>query len=266
MGLDPSAVLLTDHVAVVTGGGSGIGAAIARRLAAGGHTVAIWDLNLASAEAVVAELGGGLALAVDVASWDAVEAATEATVKSLGVPSVLVNNAGGRTPMPLLEMTPEQWRRELSVNLDGVFYCTLAVAREMVKRGSGGAIVNMASIAAYIGGASRPGYTASKAGVVGLTRASAMDLADHGIRVNAVAPGAIATPMTAPLRESPGADDFVSYTPAARFGQPSEIAEVVAFLVGPGASFMTGSIVTADGGFTLGRRIQPGAAGTGGPP
>ncbi|HEX6348772.1 MAG TPA: SDR family oxidoreductase [Candidatus Dormibacteraeota bacterium] len=228
-------------VAVVTGAGGGIGTAICRRLAQDGVAVAGWDL--------AAPAGG---FAVDITDPGAVAAACAATVAALGPPSMLVNCAGIREVVDPLDLSPEAWRRVLAVNLDAAFYCTQAVARVMAEHG-GGAIVNIASIAAFDAYAERTAYVASKHGLLGLTRSSALDLARHGIRVNAVAPGLVLTPLTEPHQHEPAFADLVAGTPLKRWGRVEEIAEAVAFLLSNRASYITGVALPVDGGKTAAR-------------
>jgi 2-hydroxycyclohexanecarboxyl-CoA dehydrogenase len=241
-------------VAVVTGAGSGIGEEVATRLAAGGVAVAAWDLNAEAARRTAARIeeagGRALAVTVDVTAHAEVAEAARLTAAELGTPSVLVNVAGIRDLGNLLDTSPESWRRVLAVNLDGVFYCTREVGRLMAGRG--GSIVNIASTAAMSAMPERASYCASKAGVAGLTRAAAIDLAPHGIRVNALAPGATLTPLTRAREHAPEIQEFIGRTPLGRWGRTHEIAEVVAFLAGEASSFVTGVVIPVDGGAMAG--------------
>ena len=242
------------RVAVVTGAGSGIGEEVALRLAADGLAVATWDVDGQSALRTAARIehagGAALAVTVDVTDHAQVAEAARRTAAELGTPSVLVNVAGIRDLGNLLETSPESWRRVLAVNLDGVFYCTREVGRLMA--GHGGSIVNIASTAAMSAMPERVSYCASKAGVAGLTRAAAIDLAPHGIRVNALAPGATLTPLTRAREHAPEIREFIHRTPLGRWGRTSEIAEVVAFLAGAASSFVTGTVIPVDGGAMAG--------------
>ncbi len=242
-------------VAVVTGAASGMGEAVTRRLARDGAIVAAWDLNGEGARRVAESVrtAGGKAegYEVDVASQERVSEAAARAAKDLGEPSILVNCAGATHRASLLDTSVEDWRRVLSVNLDGPFHTMVAVGRRMSSHG-GGSIVNISSTAGLLGFPNRPAYIASKTGLVGLTRAAALDLADSGIRVNAIAPGPIDTPMLRQYFTTPGAkEDMASRTPMRRIGTPDEIADLVAFLAGDESSFITGQVIACDGGWVI---------------
>ncbi|MBC7633852.1 SDR family oxidoreductase [Aeromicrobium sp.] len=240
-------------VALVTGGGSGIGEATVRLLAASGSPVVVVDLNAASAhrvaESVVHAGGNAVAAALDISTVAGAEAAVAVGVDTYGQLDVAVNCAGvGQPRVPLHQVDDELWAHVQSVNFDGVFRCLRAELSVMVARGSG-SIVNVASIMGTIAKGDVSAYVASKHGVVGLTRAAAVDYGSLGIRVNAVVPGFVDTPlMDAATREE--LDDLAAQHALGRFGQAEEIAQVIVFLASARASFMTGSIVAVDGGYT----------------
>jgi NAD(P)-dependent dehydrogenase (short-subunit alcohol dehydrogenase family) len=240
---------LEQKIALVTGAGAGIGEACARRLAAGGARVAIVDRDLPAAERVAGELDGALAIDADVSDPVAVDAMVTAVVEAFGRLDIAINNAGiGGLRAPIAEQTPESWREVLSVNLDGVFYCIRAELPAML-RGGGGAIVNIASVLSITGFEGSAHYVAAKHGVLGLTQNAALEYATQGIRVNAVAPGFIATPL---LKSSMNADEAAAIGalhPQNRLGEPEEVAELAAWLASDAASFVNGSIYPVDGAY-----------------
>ena len=238
-------------IAIVTGAASGIGAAIARRLAGEGAAVAVSDVHLDPATALVAELRKhnhrAIAVEADVSSEDAVRDLVDRTVAELGPLDIMINNAGiGEDPTPIDERTAEAWRRVMRVNLDGVFYGVKHAARVMKARGDGGVIVNMASILGVVGFNGAPAYTTAKHGILGLTKAVALELAPAKIRVVAVDPAFIRTPLISRSTE----DAVLPLHPIGRLGEPDEVAGLVAYLASGEAAFVTGASYLIDGGYT----------------
>ena len=241
-----------NKVAVVTGAAHGIGQAIARRLAQEGARVLVADQDEDAAKAAAAgiEDAGGIAEGhlADVRRRSHVDAMIERAVALWGKLDVHVSNAGITDRAPFLEMSDELWARVLQTNLFGTFYCGQAAARQMVSQGDGGRIVHVASNSGLFGGRGRASYGASKAGIINLTQTMAIELAEHGILVNAVAPGPTRTRVTHGDVPGPSA---VSRMSLPRFGTPEEIATVAAFLASDECSFTTGHVYAADGGFTV---------------
>jgi 3-oxoacyl-[acyl-carrier protein] reductase len=244
-------MVLEGQVAMVTGGGQGIGKAIALRFAREGADIAVVDVNRETAEATgrdVRDLGRRAVVKVaDVSNFEAVEATVSGVVEELARLDVLVNNAGIEKRAPFLEITPADWQRQLDVNLSGTFYCTQAAARAMARRRYG-RIVNLASVAGLIGPIDLAAYGAAKAGIVGLTRAAALDLADHGITVNAIAPGPIETELMLGVWSAEALRERPQHGAIARFGTVDEIAHTALFLAAPESGFITGITVSVDGG------------------
>jgi 2-deoxy-D-gluconate 3-dehydrogenase len=252
--LDASAFSLAGKRALVTGGATGIGAAIAQALAACGADVAV-TAHARGAEDVVAAIGGlGRRAAVVEADLGALtEAGAAALVAEaealIGPLDILVNNAGIIRRAEALDHPYEDWRAVMAVNLDAVWLLSQAAARKMAPRGSG-RIISVASVLSFQGGIRVPGYAAAKHAVVGLTRALANEWAGRGITVNAIAPGYVATENTRALRQDESRmRDLLSRIPAGRFAEPDEIAGAAVFLASPAASYVNGSVLTVDGGW-----------------
>jgi NAD(P)-dependent dehydrogenase (short-subunit alcohol dehydrogenase family) len=244
---------LQGRVVIITGASQGIGAACARRVVQDGAAVALWDLADEAGTALAAEInaagGQAIYLHCNVARKAEVEAALAATLARFGHVDGLVNNAGIFKAAPFLEVSEEDWDAVIAVNLKGSFLVGQAVAREMVKR-QRGAIVNMSSVNGTLAIPSIASYNASKGAINQLTRVMALSLADQGVRVNAVAPGTIATELarSAVLTSEEAKARIMSRTPMKRLGEPEEIADVAAYLLSDAASYVTGEIVVADGG------------------
>jgi NAD(P)-dependent dehydrogenase (short-subunit alcohol dehydrogenase family) len=242
---------MTDRpIALVTGGAQGIGLACARALAADGARIVLADIKADAVAEAARDLGGdAVGLAVDMGRPDQVDALFDRIEAENGPVSILVNNAGIAIAEEFLDMSLDQFRKVLDVNLVGVFQATQRAARTMVAQGIKGAIVNMSSINAVVAIPQIAGYCASKGGVMQLTKAAALALAPHGIRVNAVGPGSIDTEMMAGVNANPEAlNRALSRTPLKRIGEAREIGDTVAFLASEKASYITGETIYVDGG------------------
>ncbi|ASC70273.1 3-oxoacyl-[acyl-carrier-protein] reductase [Halomicronema hongdechloris C2206] len=244
---------LQDQVAIITGASRGIGRAVAQTLAAEGAKVVVnYARSGDAAEAVVAQIhqqgGEGIALQADVSQTDQVDTLIQTTLDKWGRIDVLINNAGITRDTLLLRMKPADWQAVIDLNLTGVFLCTRAVAKLMLKQRQG-RIVNIASVAGQMGNPGQANYSAAKAGVIGFTKTVAKELASRGVTVNAVAPGFIATDMTGDLSN---AEEILKFIPLGRFGQPEEIAGMVRFLAADAAAaYITGQVFNVDGGMVM---------------
>jgi 3-oxoacyl-[acyl-carrier protein] reductase len=242
---------LDGQVAVVTGGSRGIGRVIAQRLAADGARVVVTARSADGAEACAAELSGEghLGVACDVSDRAAVDAMVKRVESELGGVDVLVNNAGVTADNILVRLGDEEWDRVLDTNLRGAFLMIRAVARGMMKR-RGGRIINITSVVGLTGNRGQVNYAASKAGLVGLTKSVAKELASRNVLCNAVAPGFIETDMTSDLTEA-SREALQQQIALGRLGSPEDVAGVVAFLAGPDATYITGQVLVVDGGMVI---------------
>jgi len=246
---------LDGQTAVVTGSSQGIGAAIARRLADAGANVVTNSRSTERAESVATDIreagGSAVGVSADVTDYDAVAALADAAVSEWGSLDIWVNNAGMTIVKPATEYTPEEWRQVIDVDLTGTFFGAQAAGRRMIEQGNGGAILNISSMLGRQGLQRRAPYCAAKSGVDNLTRTLAVEWADDGIHVNALAPGYVETEITAQTREDAGytAEDISDRTPLGRWADPEEMAECALFLVARN-NFVTGEVLTADGGWT----------------
>jgi NAD(P)-dependent dehydrogenase (short-subunit alcohol dehydrogenase family) len=251
--------LFTDHVAVITGGGTGIGLAIARRLGSLGARIAIASRNHEHLErgcAALRESGiDALAVQLDVRNPEQVDEMVERTVKHFGGLDILVNNAAGNFICRAEDLSPNGWNAVIGIVLNGSFYCSRAVGRHLIERGTGGSIVSILANYAWTGSAGTIHSAAAKAGVMAMTQTLAVEWARHKIRVNAIAPGPIESPGAARQLWSSAAavDTITGSVPLNRWGKASEIADAVSFLVSPHASYITGEVLTVDGGQWLNR-------------
>ena len=238
------------RVALVTGGASGIGFAVARQLADLGAMIAIADLNLEGAKDAASKLGGEdvIAIQVDVSDPADVAEMIDGVVAEYGNLDILVHSAGIGIERSFLETTPEEWRRLIDVDLSGTFYCTQAAARHMVGNGYG-RIVCLSSTAGLRGGTGRTAYGAAKGGVVALTKVMAVELATHGITANALAPGAIETELVARMHSDETRRVYRAGIPLDRYGTPDETAFAAVFLASEQAGYITGHVLGVDGGF-----------------
>jgi 3-oxoacyl-[acyl-carrier protein] reductase len=246
----------TGKVAIVTGSGRGIGKAIAMKLAENGATLVINDVgDSAPAEQTVTEIKNmnrqAMAIMADVSSSADVTKMMETAIAAYGKVDILVNNAGITRDQLTMKMTDEEWDKVLAIDLKSVFLCTRAVLRPMLKQRSG-RIISMSSVVGIIGNAGQANYAAAKAGIIGFTKTIAKEVASRGITVNAVAPGFIDTPMTQVLPEE-RKQTLMNNIPLGYLGTPRDIAETVAFLASEEARYITGQVISVDGGISLGK-------------
>ncbi|KUI47583.1 oxidoreductase [Mycobacterium sp. GA-1199] len=247
MAIDPSSILLTGRVAVVTGGGAGIGKGIAEGLAAFGASVAIWERDPDTC-AATAESIGALGLVTDVRDSAQVDTALESTVGELGEVSILVNNAGGVFNSPMLETTENGWDALYKANLRHVLLCTQRVARRLVAAGSPGSVINVTSIEGVRAAPGYAAYAAAKAGVINYTQTAAFELSPHGIRVNALAPDLTLTEGLMQICGGTLNPDIAPGIPMGRPGHVDEIASAAVFLASDMSSYITGQTLHVDGG------------------
>jgi 3-oxoacyl-[acyl-carrier protein] reductase len=244
---------LQDRVAIVTGASRGIGRAVAIALAREGAKIVVnYARSSTAADEVVKEIaqaqGEAIALQADVSKAEEVDQLIEQTLNKFGRIDILVNNAGITRDTLLLRMKPEDWQAVIDLNLTGVFLCTRAVSKTMIKQRSG-RIINISSVAGQMGNPGQANYSAAKAGVIGFTKTIAKELASRGITVNAVAPGFIETDMTSNLANS---EEILKLIPLSRYGKPEEIAGMVRFLAtDPAAAYITGQVFNVDGGMVM---------------
>ena len=245
---------LKDKVAVVTGGGSGIGEAICRTYANEGATVVIADLNFGEAARVASEIGkNASAVEVDITNKSKIREIAKAILLKYERVDILVNNAGSRIIKGFMQHTEDDWDKMIAVNLSGPFHCSQAFVPSMVGSG-GGSIINLCSIASYVGRPNRCGYVAAKTGLMGLTRTMALDLSVKKIRVNAISPGMIASPFNQTFSESVETGEaWAGENLIGRWGAPNDIAGAAVFLASDDAGFITGSDVKVEGGWLYGR-------------
>jgi 3-oxoacyl-[acyl-carrier protein] reductase len=252
-GIREEALKLEGKVALVTGAAQGIGKAVALLLARNGANIVVSDINLEKAEDTAKEIKSigpdAIAVKVDVVNLSDVERMVAAILEKFGKIDILVNNAGISRDKLILRMTEEDWDAVLNVNLKGTFNCTKAVVRHMAKQRSG-KIVSVASVIGETGNVGQVNYSASKAGVIGLTKSIAREFAQRGINVNAIAPGYIETPMTEVLPEKVK-EELRRLIPLERFGKPEDVAEAILFLVSEESNYITGHVLNVNGGMYM---------------
>jgi len=240
---------LENKIAIVTGAASGLGQAIAEQFLAEGAKVVFSDIHPLEKACSLGE--NGFFQLADVSKREEVDGLVEVALSHFGGLDIMVNNAGIGLTGEITVMTDELWNKVLAVNLNGVFYGTRSAAASMVERGIKGSIINMASILGSVGFASAGAYSASKGGVIQLTRTAALELAPKGVRVNAIAPGFIKTGMTQGIQDDETVNDaIVSATPLGHMGEPNDIAYAAIYLASDESAFVTGSVLSVDGGWT----------------
>jgi len=247
MAIDPSNILLTDRVAVVTGAGSGIGRGVAAGLAAFGARVAIWERDPETC-ALAAESIGALGIVTDVRDGGQVDAALQRTTAELGPATILVNNAGGVFSSPLLDTSENGWDALYKANLRHVLLCTQRIARQLVSAGLPGSVISVTSIEGVRAAPGYAAYAAAKAGVINYTKTAALELAPHSIRVNAIAPDITLTEGLARLAGDGAVNGMGNIVPLGRPGHVDEIASVAVFLASEMSAYLTGQTLHVDGG------------------
>ncbi|MCZ6675867.1 MAG: glucose 1-dehydrogenase [Candidatus Poribacteria bacterium] len=243
---------LTDRCAIITGASRGLGRHFALTLARAGAQVVLAARGMDRLQAIVKEIeafnGRAIAVGVDVSNGADVRECVKTAEKEIGPINVLVNNAGIAVAKPLLEQEEDDWDRVLDTNLKGAWLMAQEVARHMVRVGQGGSIINIASVLGFRGTSQLPGYCASKAGMINLTRAMAVELARHGIRVNAIAPGYVETDMNRRFFSTEAGQRLIQRIPQRRLGQVEDLDGVLLLLASDASNYMTGSVISIDGG------------------
>ncbi|MFN3279798.1 MAG: GolD/DthD family dehydrogenase [Paracoccus hibiscisoli] len=242
---------LAGRTAVVTGAGSGIGAAIARAFAAQGARVALLDRDLAAATAEAADLDGAQAVACDVTDAGSIDRAVATVTQAFGGIDILVNSAGIVDLAPAEELSGDAWTRTIAVNLTGSFLMAQAVGRAMIARGAGGRIINLASQAGSVAIEGHVAYCASKFGIIGVTKTLALEWGGHGITVNSISPTVVMTDLGRKAWAGPKGEAMKALIPAGRFAEPEEVAAAAVFLASDAAAMINGADLLVDGGYTV---------------
>ncbi|MCG6111369.1 MAG: D-threitol dehydrogenase [Paracoccus sp.] len=242
---------LAGRTAVVTGAGSGIGAAIARAFAAQGARVALLDRDLAAATAEAADLDGAQAVACDVTDAGSIDRAVATVTQAFGGIDILVNSAGIVDLAPAEDLSGDAWKRTIAVNLTGSFLMAQAVGRAMITRGAGGRIINLASQAGSVAIEGHVAYCASKFGIIGVTKTLALEWGGHGITVNSISPTVVMTDLGRKAWTGPKGEAMKALIPAGRFAEPEEVAAAAVFLASGAAAMINGADVLVDGGYTV---------------